>query len=149
MPLIEDEAKKWLDRPIERAYWALYVDGTNFKVQRRESTAREMVGRLNPFFNLSLGCTHQYQPFIVTLFLYLMTCLHTPRYCFAESDPEVVKRLDNVPGKLTKRGWAEWMTSNQNRYLSCLKVADIIMLFLSFECHKRRTFFLGTGIALS
>lgn len=41
LALIEDEAKKWLDRPIERAYWALYVDGTNFKVQRRGSTARE------------------------------------------------------------------------------------------------------------
>jgi putative transposase len=41
LALVEGEAKKWLDRPIERAYWALYVDGTNFKVQRRGSTARE------------------------------------------------------------------------------------------------------------
>lgn len=41
LALVEDEAKRWLDRPIDRTYWALYVDGTNFKVQRRGSTARE------------------------------------------------------------------------------------------------------------
>lgn len=41
LSLVEDEAKRWLDRPIEAKYWALYVDGTNFKVQRRGSTARE------------------------------------------------------------------------------------------------------------
>jgi putative transposase len=41
LALVEDEAKRWLDRPLDRAYWALYVDGTNFKVQRRGSTARE------------------------------------------------------------------------------------------------------------
>ena len=41
LSLVEDEAKRWLDRPIDRAYWALYIDGTNFKVQRRGSTARE------------------------------------------------------------------------------------------------------------
>ena len=40
LSLVEDEAKRWLDRPIDRAYWALYIDGTNFKVQRRGSTAR-------------------------------------------------------------------------------------------------------------
>jgi putative transposase len=39
--LLEDEARRWLDRPIDRSYWALYVDGTNFKVQRRGSTASE------------------------------------------------------------------------------------------------------------
>lgn len=41
LALVEDEARKWLDRPLERVYWALYIDGTNFKVQRRGSTARE------------------------------------------------------------------------------------------------------------
>lgn len=41
LSLVEDEAKRWLDRPLDREYWALYVDGTNFKVQRRGSTARE------------------------------------------------------------------------------------------------------------
>ena len=30
-----------LDRPLKGKYWALYIDGTNFKVQRRGSTARE------------------------------------------------------------------------------------------------------------
>ena len=34
LALVEEEAKRWLDRPIDRPYWALYVDGTNFKVQR-------------------------------------------------------------------------------------------------------------------
>jgi putative transposase len=32
---------RWLDRAITGKFWALYVDGTNFKVQRRSSTARE------------------------------------------------------------------------------------------------------------
>ncbi|MDQ3233126.1 MAG: IS256 family transposase, partial [Pseudobdellovibrionaceae bacterium] len=41
LALVEEEAKKWLDRPLQQAYWALYVDGTNFKVQRRGSTSRE------------------------------------------------------------------------------------------------------------
>ena len=38
---VHEEALKWLERPISRKYWALYVDGTNFKIQRRGSTARE------------------------------------------------------------------------------------------------------------
>lgn len=39
--LVHEEARKWLDRPLMGSYWALYVDGTNFKVQRRGSTQRE------------------------------------------------------------------------------------------------------------
>lgn len=39
--LVKDEAMKWLTRPIERRFWALYIDGTNFKIQRRGSTERE------------------------------------------------------------------------------------------------------------
>ena len=39
--LIEEAALKWLERPLEGKYWALYMDGTNFKVQRRGSTERE------------------------------------------------------------------------------------------------------------
>ena len=35
------EAPKWLTRPLEAKYWALYIDGTNFKVQRRGTTERE------------------------------------------------------------------------------------------------------------
>lgn len=39
--LVAGEARKWLDRPIEGRYWALYVDGTHFKIQRRGSIASE------------------------------------------------------------------------------------------------------------
>jgi putative transposase len=35
------KAVKWLERPLSERYWALYVDGTNFNVQRRGSTDRE------------------------------------------------------------------------------------------------------------
>ena len=39
--LVKEEAEKWLTRPIKEGFWALYVDGTNFKVQRRGSTLKE------------------------------------------------------------------------------------------------------------
>lgn len=35
------KAQAWLVRPIEDEYWALYIDGTNFKVQRAGTTERE------------------------------------------------------------------------------------------------------------
>lgn len=38
---IEAKAVEWLTRPISGKYWALYIDGTNFKIQRRGSTERE------------------------------------------------------------------------------------------------------------
>jgi transposase-like protein len=38
---IEDKALKWLDRPLTEKYWALFVDGTNFRIQRRGSTEKE------------------------------------------------------------------------------------------------------------
>ena len=41
LDLVEEKALKWLDRPLEKKYWALFIDGTNFKVQRRGSTAKE------------------------------------------------------------------------------------------------------------
>jgi putative transposase len=41
LEVIQDSAVKWLDRPLEKEYWALYIDGTNFKVQRRGSTEKE------------------------------------------------------------------------------------------------------------
>jgi putative transposase len=41
LSVIQESAVKWLERPIEDEYWALYIDGTNFKVQRRGSTERE------------------------------------------------------------------------------------------------------------
>lgn len=39
--LVEERALDWLQRPIDKRYWALYVDGTNFKIQRRGNTASE------------------------------------------------------------------------------------------------------------
>jgi putative transposase len=41
LELLAGEAGKWLTRPLTKHYWALYIDGTNFKVQRRGSTERE------------------------------------------------------------------------------------------------------------
>lgn len=41
LDLIADRAINWLSRPISERYWALYIDGTNFNVQRRGSTEKE------------------------------------------------------------------------------------------------------------
>jgi len=41
LDVIEGRALKWLERPLEKKYWALFVDGTNFKIQRRGSTEKE------------------------------------------------------------------------------------------------------------
>ena len=38
---IEEKAKAWINRPLEDTYWALYVDGTNFNLQRKGTTLRE------------------------------------------------------------------------------------------------------------
>lgn len=38
---VEGKALEWLERPLEKKYWALFVDGTNFKMQRRQSTEKE------------------------------------------------------------------------------------------------------------
>jgi putative transposase len=38
---IEKKALGFLTRPIEKRYWGLYVDGTNFRIQRRGTTAKE------------------------------------------------------------------------------------------------------------
>lgn len=35
---IETNALAWLNRPITEEYWALFIDGTNFKLQRKFST---------------------------------------------------------------------------------------------------------------
>lgn len=39
--VIEEKALKWLQRPLSQEYWALFVDGTNFRIQRRGSTEKE------------------------------------------------------------------------------------------------------------
>ena len=41
LDVIEDKALAWLERPLEKEYWALFVDGTNFRIQRRGSTEKE------------------------------------------------------------------------------------------------------------
>lgn len=38
---IEEKALNFLTRPINKRYWALFVDGTNFRIQRRGTTAKE------------------------------------------------------------------------------------------------------------
>jgi len=41
LKVIEEKALAWLDRPIKKNYWALFIDGTNFNIQRRGSTEKE------------------------------------------------------------------------------------------------------------
>jgi len=38
---VEEKALWWLERPIVDEYWALFIDGTNFRMQRRGSTEKE------------------------------------------------------------------------------------------------------------
>jgi transposase-like protein len=38
---VEEKALNWLTRPLTKKYWALYLDGTNFKIQRRGSVEAE------------------------------------------------------------------------------------------------------------
>jgi len=41
LEILSDSAEKWLRRPINDTYWALMVDGTNFKIRRRGSVEKE------------------------------------------------------------------------------------------------------------
>jgi len=42
LQLIEDQARSWLQRDLSfKKYWVLYIDGTNFNIQRRGSTEKE------------------------------------------------------------------------------------------------------------
>lgn len=41
LEVIEEKALKWLDRDLTKKYWCLFIDGTNFKIQRRGSTEKE------------------------------------------------------------------------------------------------------------
>lgn len=38
---VEAKAIEWFERPLFKDYWALFVDGTNFRIQRRGSTEKE------------------------------------------------------------------------------------------------------------
>ena len=39
--VIEERALGFLSRPLDQRYWGLYIDGTNFRIQRRGTTAKE------------------------------------------------------------------------------------------------------------
>ena len=41
LSVLESKALAWLDRDITKKYWALFIDGTNFKIQRRDSVEKE------------------------------------------------------------------------------------------------------------
>ena len=41
LEVVRGSAEKWLDRPLNKRYWALYIDGTNFRIQRRGTTEKE------------------------------------------------------------------------------------------------------------
>lgn len=57
LSLIEGNALSWLNRPITEEFWALFVDGTNFRIQRVGSTEKEpslVVLGLNKLHQLSV-----------------------------------------------------------------------------------------------
>lgn len=41
LKIVEAKALGWLDRELTKKYWCLFIDGTNFKIQRRGSTEKE------------------------------------------------------------------------------------------------------------
>jgi transposase-like protein len=41
LAVLEPKALQWLERPLTKDYWALFIDGTNFRIQRRGSTEKE------------------------------------------------------------------------------------------------------------
>lgn len=41
LAVVEEKALAWLERDLTESYWALFVDGTNFRIQRRGSTEKE------------------------------------------------------------------------------------------------------------
>jgi putative transposase len=41
LPMLQENAESWLQRPIEGEWWALLIDGSNFKVRRRGSVEKE------------------------------------------------------------------------------------------------------------
>jgi putative transposase len=41
LSVVEEKALAWLERDLTEEYWALFVDGTNFRMQRRGSTEKE------------------------------------------------------------------------------------------------------------
>ena len=41
LAVVEEKALAWLERDLTKKYWCLFIDGTNFKIQRRGSTEKE------------------------------------------------------------------------------------------------------------
>jgi putative transposase len=41
LSLVKVEAEKWLTRPLSKKYWAIYIDGTNFRIKRRGTVEKE------------------------------------------------------------------------------------------------------------
>ena len=41
LEIVEEKALAWLERDLTKRYWCLFIDGTNFKIQRRGSTEKE------------------------------------------------------------------------------------------------------------
>lgn len=41
LSVVEEKALQWLERDLTEEYWALFIDGTNFRLQRRGSTEKE------------------------------------------------------------------------------------------------------------
>lgn len=41
LQVVEEKALEWLERSLTGKYWCLFIDGTNFKIQRRGSTEKE------------------------------------------------------------------------------------------------------------
>lgn len=41
LPMLADEASKWLKRPLPKRYWALIIDGSYFNIRRRGSVEKE------------------------------------------------------------------------------------------------------------
>ena len=41
LAVVEEKALSWLQRDLTEKYWCLFIDGTNFKIQRRGSTEKE------------------------------------------------------------------------------------------------------------
>lgn len=41
LTVVAESAEKWLNRPIEKKYWALLIDGTYFNIRRRGSVEKE------------------------------------------------------------------------------------------------------------
>ena len=42
LPVVSEEAEKWLSRPIAGKHWALMIDGTYFNVRRRERLKKSL-----------------------------------------------------------------------------------------------------------